>query len=322
MRCSQAEHLLSLNLDGRLGSGQRRVLSDHLARCARCQDIDQELNAARALALSLPVQRVSDGFREELWQRIRAGEGTPEAVFREPIPVATKVRYFATGAAAAGLLILAGHWVRSHGTPAQGSIGAPGMATPGVETAAAPQPSGKLVPRGTEPATAPVIPATPDRLATLVADGYTDAVRTLHAKAQALEAQQLTPENIEKLCGQADYASRYASMLRWLVDRKYLNLLQDDADSLMAIEMVGDQMRTQRDPESLRRVLRPIQSLRVEPPRNFFCNPCVPDESRFVQEFLARLRNSQLDSAMSSKIQVMVHTSIGGDEQVMVFVRR
>ena len=75
MRCSQAEHLLSLNLDGRLASSQRRTLSDHLGECARCREIDHELSAARQLALSLPVQRVSQGFREELWQRIRAGEG-------------------------------------------------------------------------------------------------------------------------------------------------------------------------------------------------------------------------------------------------------
>jgi anti-sigma factor RsiW len=319
MRCSQAEHLLSLHLDGRLASGQRRALSDHLADCPTCRALDHELVAARELALSLPVQRISGGFREELWQRIRAGEGSPDAVFREPVPLATKVRYFATGAAAAGLLILAAHWLRRPDAPRHPST--PAVPEAGGPLAEARPEAGKLVPRSATPAVAPVVPATPDKLAELVADGYADAVRTLHAKAQALDGQPLTADGIEKLRRQADYASRYAAMLRWLLEGEYLNLQQDDLAGLVAVETVGDQVRTQRDPDGLRKVLRPIQRMRVEPPRNFFCNPCVTDETRFVQEFLVRLRSSQLDDAVGSKIHVVTQPGVGGN-QVLVFVRR
>ena len=312
MRCSQSEHLLSLNLDGRLSSGQRRALTDHLTQCGTCQNTDKELNAARELALSLPVQHVSGGFREELWQRIRAGEGTPEAVFREPVPLATKLRYFGTGAAAAGLLIFAAHWLRS-----QAPVHAPQSSGPHAVEVAEARP-GKLVPRDSIMG---LSPATPDGLAELVADGYTDAVRTLHARAQTIETQPLTSEGIDKLRQQIEYANRYAGMLRWL-DGKYLNLLEDDRDRLTAIELVGDQVRSHRDADSLRRVLRPIQSLRVEAPRNFFCNPCVKDEADFYQEFLVRLRTSQLDSAIGSKIQLVVEPTTVGSERVMVYFVR
>jgi hypothetical protein len=304
MRCSQAEHLLSLNLDGRLSSGQRRVLSEHLAGCERCASVDRELNEARDLALSLPMQRPSEGFREELWERIRSGEGTPEAVFREPIPLATKVRYFTTGAAAAGLLILAAHTLRPRS-----------VATPVPEARSS---------RSAQPLAAglaPVVPATPDRLASLVADGYTEAVQKLHAKARALEASQVPPEGLETLREQADRARRFAGLLRWMVDGKYLLLLQDDAASLRAIEMLGEQVYALRDADSLRRVLQPIHSLRVEQPRSFFCNPCVEDESGFYREFLRRLHQLQLDHALGSKLQLVTEPTPGGPARVMVFVR-
>ncbi|MFQ6029244.1 MAG: hypothetical protein ACE5Q6_17340, partial [Dehalococcoidia bacterium] len=46
-------------------------------------------------------------FTEDLWERSRTGEGSHEAIYNDPVPAATKVRYVVTGAVAAALLIAA-----------------------------------------------------------------------------------------------------------------------------------------------------------------------------------------------------------------------
>lgn len=334
MRCSQAEQLLSMNLDGRLAAGQRRDLSEHLAACGRCQTTERDLRAARELALGLPVQRLRDGFREELWARIRAGEGTPEAVFREEVPTAAKLRYFATGAAAAGLLILAAHWFRPRGEVSPQAASQTGLVANNNGREVAPnavKPAGKLVPRA-QLAHAPVELtegmqlATPDKLATLVADGYGQAVRTLHEKVSGLEAQPAQPSTqwVESLRAQVNRARGFAEVLEWLAEGKYIRLTEDEVVSLKTIEVLSEQVRGFDDPEGLRRVLRPLRTLRVDAPLSFFCNPCVQDETTFYTEFLKRLHSSELDSAMPVQIQIVEEHSpaAGGARQMKVIVQR
>lgn len=325
MNCNHAEHLLSLNLDGRLSSGQRQLLSQHLTACKACGAIDRELVAARELALSLPSQRVSEGFREELWQRIRSGEGTPEAVFREPVPVATKVRYFVTGAAAAGLMILASRLVRTD-PPELAPNGTTARALPTMESKPDASGLGRLVPRDNAPVglvtTAGVVPATPDSLAELMTTGYTDSVRTLHAQVQHLEAQQVTPELLESLRSEAGRARSFAGMLRWMVEGKYMILPAAETASLTAIEVVGEQVRAFDDADSLRRVLRPIRSIPMEQTSNYFCTPCVKDESSFNQEFLVRLRDSQLERAIGAEIMFVQEPALGGHQRVRIFIKK
>jgi len=106
MNCTTCQYELSMCLDGRLPSGRRTVVMHHVDECERCATFWSELQAAQKLALLLPRERVSEGFREQLWERIRAGEGTPEAVFHEPVPLLAKVRYVLTGAAAAAVVLL------------------------------------------------------------------------------------------------------------------------------------------------------------------------------------------------------------------------
>jgi hypothetical protein len=77
----------------------------HLTGCDSCQELWSELQKAQELALSLPSESVSHDFRDSLFERIRAGEGTPEAIFNEPVPKLVKLRYLATGAAAAAVLL-------------------------------------------------------------------------------------------------------------------------------------------------------------------------------------------------------------------------
>jgi hypothetical protein len=123
MNCNTCRYELSQCLDGRLPSGRRAVVMQHLTECEVCASFWSELQAAQQLTLQLPKEHVSEGFREQLWERIRAGEGTPDAVFHEPVPLLTKARYALTGAAAAAAVLLASTWLRNdHRAPNENQV--------------------------------------------------------------------------------------------------------------------------------------------------------------------------------------------------------
>lgn len=110
MTCNR-EYEMSQCLDGRLGMTQRSALLDHVVRCRPCGDLWEHMNRAQGLARSLRAWPVSKEFRAQLWQRIQAGEAIAPAATADSVPLRTKLRYFGTGAAAAGLLLLAGgYW--------------------------------------------------------------------------------------------------------------------------------------------------------------------------------------------------------------------
>lgn len=136
MNCTTCRFELSQCLDGRLPSGRRAIVMQHAETCAACGQFWTELQAAQQLTLRLRSQRVSPGFREELWERIRAGEGTPEAVFHEPVPTLTKLRYALTGAALAAGLLLGVSWLRSDAPAGLAPVGDQPIAghTPGHQT--------------------------------------------------------------------------------------------------------------------------------------------------------------------------------------------
>lgn len=108
MSCKRLQLDLSQAFDGRLPAGRRREVLAHLDECADCAAVWQELERVRELVEELPRQRPGVGFHEGLWRRIQSGEGTPEAVFRDPVPTASKVRYVVTGALAAAVVLVVG----------------------------------------------------------------------------------------------------------------------------------------------------------------------------------------------------------------------
>lgn len=117
MNCSTCRFELSQCLDGRLPSGRRAIVMQHAASCAECGTFWTELQAAQQLTLQLRRPRVGPDFRDSLWQRIQAGEGTPEAVFHEPVPLVAKLRYALTGAAAAAAALLCAMWLAPEDEP-------------------------------------------------------------------------------------------------------------------------------------------------------------------------------------------------------------
>jgi len=117
MNCRTCQYELSQCLDGRLPSGRRAIVMEHAESCEPCSRFWDDLQHAQQLVLRLRSHPVSSGFREQLFERVAAGEGTPPAVFHEPIPLATKVRYVLTGAAAAAAVLLVFGLVRGKTTP-------------------------------------------------------------------------------------------------------------------------------------------------------------------------------------------------------------
>lgn len=103
------EQELSLHLDGRLPSGRRERLLDQLDDDDDAGRLLAEMEHAQALARSLPSSTVGARIHRRPLAAVlfRLGQGTPDAVFREPLPWIVKARYVLTGAAAAAIVLIA-----------------------------------------------------------------------------------------------------------------------------------------------------------------------------------------------------------------------
>jgi hypothetical protein len=129
MNCTTCRYQLSQCLDGRLPSGKRGLVMKHAESCSKCSSFWQELQAAQALTTTLRNDSVSSDFKDELWTRIHAGEGTPNAVFQEHVPLLSKLRYALTGAAAAAALLIGFTMLRQGDTSISSSVSTPNNAT-------------------------------------------------------------------------------------------------------------------------------------------------------------------------------------------------
>lgn len=297
MNCTTCQYELSMCLDGRLPSGRRSVVMNHVDGCEACAKFWSELQAAQKLALLLPRERVSDGFREQLWERIRAGEGTPEAVFHEPVPLLAKVRYVLTGAAAAAVVLVCAKFLRDDAK----------VAPPEEQRVAAVDP---------RPAPAPSV----GRGAMTVADGASalqlrnDSIRfedsPLVSSAQrlttdvfALEAaRQLEQRHadaqfalrrlgedgtaVDKVLRSADEFRTFGECLLDLRDRKRLRFDGPDveADLRLAVKMLGSAGLQKRDAGTVRDIVTPaLQSSHFTHLSNLIAlTPLNPREERDV----------------------------------------
>ena len=117
MNCRTCQHELSEYLDGRLGSGRRAQVLDHMSACEPCSRFWHELQRAQQIASRLPRERTGPDFRERLFARIEAGEGSPPAVFQEPVSVGARIRYMFVGAAAAAAALFVASMLKDDGAP-------------------------------------------------------------------------------------------------------------------------------------------------------------------------------------------------------------
>jgi anti-sigma factor RsiW len=278
MNCNQGRYELSQCLDGRLPSGRRALVMEHVEKCAECGAFWTELQAAQRLVLELPREHVGERFREQLWERIRAGEGTPEAVFHEPIPFAAKVRYALTGAAAAAAVLLVALALRHRDEPK----------SRGPEVVAEAKTQGGLQPRthfsdvGPTEATLasddilrldrnPLLSSTrrltTDLVALEAARQLEQRYATVHQALDRLQDRSIAPEiAVDQMVDNADELHSFGELLLEMSDRRRLVFVEPEVgtDLRVAVGLLGQTKVLRRDRNSLTEMVgRALQSRRL-----------------------------------------------------------
>ncbi len=245
MNCRECQRDMSPCLDGRLPSGRRSVVMQHLKTCEECNQLWGEFQRAQELVLRLPVRGVGPDFHQRLWDRIKAGEGSPEAVFREPMPWLTKSRYVFTGAAAVALLlVMLNGWFP--GTR-QGSL----LEDSELITGLTPTPVSE---------SKPLVPA---MLAQEAAKAVARDYRTLNLSLRRLE--QLPPDRLDEstlriICDSAGAVKDVARFLLWMHRSQHLGLPREMEFKLRFAESSLDvsKLKLIRNPQELTDTLSPV----------------------------------------------------------------
>lgn len=250
MNCNAFRFDLSQCLDGRLAPGRRTEVLRHAEGCDACGRFWADLQKAQQLTLRLRQPRVGADFRETLFARIESGEGTPEAVFREPVPTLTKVRYAVTGAAAAAAAILCVAWLTPAPTKRAVDVAAaaPVRAT-NLHQEAAPEVQPALL-----AATQPLGFHLVAREAARQLDQRYDAAASAMRRVDGGD-DRAVPAVIEN----ADEVLALGELLLDLRDRKRLLFTESDVepDLRFAVRMLGESRRGRRDAQSLQALVAP-----------------------------------------------------------------
>jgi hypothetical protein len=305
------EHELSQFLDGRLPSGRREQILERLGRDPAAADLLDEMERAQDLARTLPSHPIGRSFSETLWERIRAGEGTPDAVFREPLPFWTKARYVATGAAAAALLIAALQVLvpdeATQAVPAEPIARADG---PPADAERALESAGPR--RGLRPVGQPSID-TPFYLPLAVAEAgqseCVEAVSTLQLRAPEVERRiaAVAPRDlVVELAPVVGRARGSAELIRWMQRRDLLKLDAEFDTTLAMAERILERFQradTDNDAMLLRVAVRDLRDLQLDGLRQKFDISCCTPAEEFLQGLQEQvLRNPDLGRSLRFEV--------------------
>lgn len=256
MNCNHSRYELSQCLDGRLPAGRRTAVLQHAAECGACGAFWAELQQAQQLLQRLQRPRVGGDFRETLFARIESGEGTPEAVFHEPVPTLTKVRYALTGAAAAAASILVALWLTPGAAPRMAGVAATPRSLPAMTATARTD-----APPAQRDAQPPLLAATQPLGFHLVAreaarqlDQRYDAAATALRRVEGGD-QGALPAVLEN----ADDVHALGELLLDLRDRKRLLFTESEIepDLRFAVRMLGESRRGRRDLQTMQTMVAP-----------------------------------------------------------------
>ncbi len=340
MNCNNYQFDMSLGLDGRLPNGRHKQLTLHVESCATCAQMWNELRAAQELALGLPTQSTGPTFGESLWERIRSGEGSPDAMFRAPVPVIAKVRYVLTGAAAAALFIAAWQFIPQ--SPAggtdrartlSGESVAAGSATPlGVpdgspRTNRAEQDSAGLSVQTPKYGLA-AMPFEPTFVAKAGANQCVNSIGDIKRLAPAFDAklatQRIDPWEIRRQL-QTPYRSLRGSthLMRWLHDSRMIELPVQFRDELGRVEVALRLVDDAREPQQMRIALRQIQEIDSDQMRGRFHVLCCTEPEEFLRSFADHFqRNRDVSLFLPLTIPESLMHSAPGSQRVRTFFRR
>ncbi|MHC4078057.1 MAG: anti-sigma factor family protein [Planctomycetota bacterium] len=284
MSCRSYQEELSRCLDGRLQSHARARVMDHAARCSHCARFWEELKGAQELALGLPQAKVGPHFRDDVWQRIQAGEGAPDSIAQEPVPALTKVRYGVLGAAAAAVFILAVHYGVGNSPVIQESPEVDPVAT-NTTDATKPAVPPRMMPRMTTPPaimTPAVSELTPANLAAKTAERVSVAARRLRDRSKNLtNPDDFPPEVIRDVRREIETMQSGLVMLKQLRERFGIELRDREARDcetrvLTTLEINSELKR----PEQVMRTLTALSGCSLE---------------RLHEKLLFSLRNNRAD---------------------------
>ncbi|MEZ5987563.1 MAG: hypothetical protein R3F30_00250 [Planctomycetota bacterium] len=110
MDCKRARNTMQEALDQRLKAAELKGFQEHVLACQACRQDYGRLRSLRQWTRALPQEPVARDFSARLFARIRAGEGSPDAIFAAPIPALRQARVFLSGALTAAALLL-GFWL-------------------------------------------------------------------------------------------------------------------------------------------------------------------------------------------------------------------
>ena len=299
MNCSSCRYELSQCLDGRLPSGRRAIVMRHVESCAVCSTFWTDLQAAQNLTLRLAKKPVSEGFRDRLWERIGTGEGTPAAVFHEPVPLLTKFRYAVTGAAAAAVILLGVTWARGDRETVQrdpvvsndrhaplGGIGAgAGVMQPAADIGMQFDQGPLISPRR----------FTCELVAVETAKQLEQRHATLTAGIRKLTEDTPHKEAVQQILRDADEFAVFGGVLLYLRDHERLFFTDSDVDTDLryAVNLLRKSQRDDRDLETVRSLVAPaLVSGRLA---NVSRTMLVPSDPREGGDVLLRLIATQHD---------------------------
>lgn len=285
MSCNHFQHQLSECLDGRLPAGSRTVVMAHVATCADCARVWDEMQRVQDLVLSLPAQRTSRDFRDSLWSRINAGEGAPQVDFHEPLPLWAKMRYVLAGAAAAAALLFAGRFLLKADPPA----------APRHDEIAAVRTSEDS--RGTplhkrespDPLLDELHVFTPQNVVSAIAASTESQAHALRAR---LCGQEPVPQavydqpDIQRAVMQLSVST---NLMRWLKTEGVLHFPPNVEADMRLLEISIEAVERSRDPRTLSAALCSLERMRIENLAHQVFVPAVSDQGEFLREFKIQL---------------------------------
>jgi len=309
MNCNHCRYELSQCLDGRLPSGRRALVMQHAEQCAECGTFWSELQAAQQLALELPGEHVGEQFREQLWERIRAGEGTPEAVFHEPVPIGAKIRYALTGAAAAAVVLLGVLSLRGDAEPKSAELvadsAAPNRLQPRVHDNRPDTPlSGEATFAADDflrldrnPLLASTQRLTTDVVALEAARQLEQRYMTVHHALDRLQDRSLDADiGVGQVLENADEFHTFGELLLEMSDRRRLVFVEPEVgtDLRFAVSLLGQTRLLRRDQASVADMVgKALQSRRLGSISGMIS--LVPMDPREERDVLVRMNAQRPD---------------------------
>jgi len=106
MNCQHAQKEMGSALDRRLPQSEQRAFQEHILACKPCRLEFDRHKKLQTWTQSLPSHKPSSDFSQRLFGRIQSGEGSPEGILLQPVPITRKLSIFAAGAVTAAALML------------------------------------------------------------------------------------------------------------------------------------------------------------------------------------------------------------------------